>query len=84
MTHNSQTPEVSLQHIKHMAETIGGRGSCTEGEREAGTYVTDQLHNIGVGQVHIQRFQGVSSTYRPYVLAFSSALLGTILVWTFD
>ncbi|MBE0410405.1 MAG: M28 family peptidase [Anaerolineales bacterium] len=84
MTDNTQTSKVGLQHIKYLAETIGGRGSCTEGEREAGTYVADQLHNMGVSQVHNQRFLGVASTYRPYVLAFSSALLGTILVWSFD
>jgi hypothetical protein len=81
MTDGTHRPKKALLHIQHLAETIGGRGSCTQAEREAGGYVADQLRAIGVSRVNIQKFQAVKSTYQPFVLAFSTALIGTLLVW---
>jgi hypothetical protein len=84
MTAETNNSINALEHIKHLAENIGGRGSCTPAEREAGAYVADQLHLMGVNQVRRQEFKGAPSTYRPFVLAFSTALIGTILVWTLE
>jgi hypothetical protein len=38
---------------------------------------------MGVQDVRIEDIQGVVSTYRPFILAFSSALLGVIIVLVF-
>jgi hypothetical protein len=84
MTADTSNSRNTFDHIKHLAENIGGRGSCTREEQEAGAYVADQLHLMGANQVRRQEFKGVPSTYRPFILAFSTALIGTILVWTFD
>ena len=83
MTENTPITEKSIAHIQHLAGNIGGRGSCTEAEQEAGCYVAKQLTAMGLAQVNIEKFQASPSTYRPFVLAFSIALLGTTLAWIF-
>lgn len=71
----------ALEQIRHLSETIGGRGSCTPAERQAAQYVADQMRLQGVSGVRLEPYQGAPSTYRPYALAFASALVGTLLVW---
>jgi hypothetical protein len=67
-----------LAHIRHLAENIGGRGSCTPAERQAGEYVAGQLRQLGLGEVKAESFQAILSSYKPYALAFIAALLGTL------
>lgn len=74
----------ALEHIRYLSETIGGRGSCTPAERRAGEYVSDQLRQIGLSEIRSETFQAIPSTYRPYILALSSALLGILLAWILD
>jgi hypothetical protein len=71
----------ALDHIGYLSETIGGRGSCTPGERQAAEYAAEQMRAIGVQNVRMEAFQGAPSTYRPYALAFSAGLLGTVMAW---
>ncbi len=71
----------SLDHICHLSERIGARGSCTPGERQAAEYAAEQMRAAGARNVRIEPFWGAPSTYRPFVLAFVAALLGALLVW---
>ena len=73
----------ALSHIRHLSETISGRGSCTSDERQAAEYTAEQMQSIGVQDVRLEPYKGAPSTYRPYALTFSIALLGTLGVWLF-
>jgi len=77
-------PKKTLDHIKYLSETIGGRGSCTEMERKAADYVAGQLEAVGLESVNVEKFIASPSTYRPFAMAFSTALIGTILAWIID
>jgi hypothetical protein len=79
MTADAQSyPEVALEHIRHLAETIGPRGSTTSKELEAAEYVRDALRALGIS-ARLEPFRSGRSTYRPFVLAFVAACLGTAL-----
>jgi hypothetical protein len=69
----------ALEHIVHLAQMIGGRGSCTPDERRGADYAADQMRRIGAQDVHLERFRGAASAYNRYVLAFGVALAGTLL-----
>jgi hypothetical protein len=71
----------AASHIRHLAEEIGGRGSCTPGEERAAEYVAQEMASLGVTAVRLEPFRALPSTYWPYALAFALALLGTTLVW---
>ena len=73
----------ALSHIRYLSETIGGRGSCTSNERQAAEYTAEQMQTLGVQDVRLEPYKGAPSTYRPYVLTFSVALLGTLGVWLY-
>ena len=73
----------ALSHIRHLSETIRGRGSCTSDERQAAEYTAEQMQSLGVQDVRLEPYKGAPSTYRPYALTFSIALLGTLGVWLF-
>lgn len=70
-----------MEHVRTLAETIGGRGSGTPQERRAAEYVADEMRSLGARDVRIEPFPGAASTYRPYALAFAAALSGTALSW---
>jgi hypothetical protein len=70
--------EVAWEHIHYLAEVIGPRGSTTLKEREAAEYVRDILQALGI-DAGLDTFQSERSTYRPFVLAFVAACLGTAL-----
>ena len=69
------------RHIRHLAEGIGGRGSCTPEEKRAAEYVAQEMAGLGVTEVRLETFRALPSTYWPYALAFAAALLGTLLAW---
>lgn len=81
MAQADEYTERVIEHIRYLSETIGGRGSCTPAERQAAEYATAQMQALGGQDVRLEPYKGAPSTYRPYVLAFATALLGTILVW---
>jgi len=74
----------ALEHVRYLSGIVGGRGSCTPGERQAAEYTAEQMRSMGVQQVRLEPYQGSASTYRPYVLAFSAALLGAVISWMGD
>ena len=81
MSQPDEYTQKALEYIRYLSEAIGGRGSCTPAERQAAQYVADQMRLLGVSEVRLEPYQGAPSTYRPYALAFTSALAGTLLVW---
>lgn len=81
MAPTDQNSSRTLSHIHHLTQAIGGRGSCTQGEREAADYVARQMQALGVQRASLEEFRGAPSTYRPYTLALAAALLGTLGLW---
>jgi hypothetical protein len=73
----------AIDHIQYLSKTIGSRGSCTSDERQAAEYTAEQMQSLGVQDVRLEPYKGAPSTYRPYALTFSIALLGTLGVWLF-
>lgn len=66
--------------IHYLSETIGGRGSCTEEERKAGSYIADCLEELGVQDVKREEFQAIPATYWTFGLSFAVALAGSLAV----
>ncbi|MEW5872792.1 MAG: M28 family peptidase [Chloroflexota bacterium] len=82
-THNSRGQtnpytHQALAHIRHLAEAIGDRGSCTPQERQASEYIAAQLRSLGCEKISIDNFRAIASTYQPFALAFMLALAGTL------
>jgi hypothetical protein len=73
---------MAIDHIHYLAGDIGGRGSCTPQERQAGEYVVEQLRLLGVQDVRLEPYRGAPSTYRPFALAFTIGLFGLALAAT--
>jgi len=71
----------AMKHIRHLSVTIGSRGSCTTSERTAAEYLARQMGEMGIQDGRVETFSGVPSTYRPFALAFTAALIGTFIVW---
>jgi len=69
----------ALEHIRYLSQVIGGRGSTTPQVRQAGEYVTAELHKAGVADVKFEPFMGSSSTYLPFTLAFFAAAIGSAM-----
>ncbi len=69
------------EHIHRLAVALGGRGSCSRNEQAAAEYCIEQMNALGIQNVRIEAFPGNPSTYRPYVLAISAALVGVFLSW---
>lgn len=78
MTEAQAYTQAALVHIRHLAETIGPRGSTTPKEREAAEYAHAVLQRLGIN-AWLEPFRSGRSTYRPFVLAFGAALLGGLL-----
>ena len=71
--------EHAFEWIRLFSVGIGARGSCTAQMRRASEAAVGELRRLGVQQVHTEAFQGAPSTYRPFVLAFASAVVGSLL-----
>lgn len=67
-----------LQHITHLSQTIGGRGSCTPQEKEACQVTQAVMQELGLSAVNLEPFQANRSTYLPFALAFGAALVGSL------
>ncbi len=69
----------TISDIRRLSETVGGRGSCTPGERHAGEYVAEELRQLEVQDVQSESFQSIPSTYWPFGLGFAAALTGSLI-----
>lgn len=68
----------ALEHIAHLAGSIGPRPSARAGERQAAEYASDVLMLAGL-RPRIETFGCGRSTYDPYALAFATGLLGAAI-----
>jgi hypothetical protein len=69
----------ALGHVRVLAREIGARGATGDGERRAAEYVRDQLHRLGLSGVRFQPFQGATSGWMPWSIAFSLAAWGMLI-----
>lgn len=72
-----------LAHIRFLSESIGGRGSCTEQELQAGEYTASQMRALSMKDIRTDPFEAIPSTYWGYGLSFGAALTGSLLVLLF-
>jgi hypothetical protein len=69
----------ALGHVRVLAQEIGARGATSDGERRAAEYVRDQLHGLELSGVRLQPFQGATSGWMPWSIAFSLAAWGMLI-----
>jgi len=70
------TADAALNHIRYLTQTIGPRGTMTEGERRAADYVRQVMHSLGLRDVRIEPFTGPRSMWLPYAVSYGVALMG--------
>jgi hypothetical protein len=58
--------EAALKHIRYLTETIGPRGTMTEGERRAAAYAQQVMCSLGLRDVRMEPFTGPRSMWLPY------------------
>jgi hypothetical protein len=68
----------ALEHVRHLAETIGPRGSTSPQEREAAEYAAGVLEGLGLSP-RVQPFTSAVSAWRPYALALALSLLAAAI-----
>jgi hypothetical protein len=71
----------AMDHIRHLAGTLGTRGSTTPKEREAADYAAETLRRAGL-EPSIQAFQSAKSGWYPSAL-FAGLMLVSFLVFWF-
>ncbi len=70
----------NMEHVRHLADSIGPRGSTRSGEKEATAYAFRILRRMGLDpQTH--GFRSARSTYYPFVLFSSIVLTSTLAFW---
>ncbi len=69
----------ALDHVRALAGEIGPRGSCTAAEEQAAEYAAAAMRCLGLQGAAVESFRGSPSTYRPFALAFATALLAALL-----
>jgi hypothetical protein len=69
----------AMRHVLFLAQEIGARPSTGDGERLAAEYSARVLEAAGLHNVTTEAFQSARSTYRPYLLAFGTALGSTLV-----
>jgi len=63
-----------LEHVRHLSEDIGPRGSTTATEAAAAAYAWGVLDKLELSP-RMQRFRSATSQWRPFALAITLALL---------
>lgn len=72
----------ALQHIEHLAASIGPRGSCTPDERRASEYCLHVLRGLGY-QAHLREFRAPRSGWAPFSIGSALILFALLSFWTF-
>lgn len=70
----------TMSHVRHLAETIGPRGSTTSKEAEAARYGARILREAGVEPV-TESFASARSAWHPYALFAGLLLVSDVLFW---
>jgi hypothetical protein len=68
----------AMQHLRHLAESIGPRGSTTAQEQEAATYLRERFEAAGL-ETHWEPFTAPVSGWRPFALAALAGLASVAL-----
>lgn len=74
----------ALRHVRVLSKRIGPRPATGDAERRAAEYVCDQLQRLGLPEVRLEVFQGATSTWMPWSIAFSLAAWGMLVGLLFD
>ncbi|HRQ10325.1 MAG TPA: M28 family peptidase [Trueperaceae bacterium] len=69
----------AMTHVKHLAETIGPRGSTTPPERQAAEYAAAVMRGAGL-EPRLEEFTSPVSGWRPFALGAGVALLVSALL----
>jgi hypothetical protein len=64
-------------YINKLCTVFPDRGSCTFALGKAADFVLQVFQQSGVDKVEKEQFKGDASTYRPYMLAFIAAAIGS-------
>jgi hypothetical protein len=70
----------AMKHLKHLAVTIGSRGSTTPQERQAAEYAQQQFETLGL-QTHWEAFSAPRTGWRPFSVAALIGLGSVLLFW---
>jgi hypothetical protein len=68
----------AMQHLRHLAESIGPRGSTTAQEQEAAAYLRERFEAAGL-ETHWEPFTAPVSGWRPFALAALAGLASVAL-----
>jgi hypothetical protein len=71
----------AMDHIRHLAEKIGPRGSTTIKEAEAARYAAQALRQAGLEPI-TETFTSARSAWYPYALFSCLLVVSEILFWT--
>jgi len=69
-----------MDHVRHLAQTIGPRGSTTAAEAEAARYAGRVLQDTGLTPV-TEHFASARSAWYPYALFAGLLLVGELMFW---
>jgi hypothetical protein len=69
-----------MDHVRHLAEAIGPRGSTTAAEAEAAHHAARALEDVGLPPV-TETFMSARSAWHPYALFSGLLLVCTVLFW---
>jgi hypothetical protein len=70
----------AMTHLKHLAVTIGPRGSTTPQERQAAKYAQQHFETLGL-QTHWEEFIAPKTGWRPFSVAAIIGLGSVLLFW---
>ena len=70
----------TMTHLKHLAVTIGPRGSTTPQERQAAEYARQHFDALGL-QTHWEEFVAPKTGWRPFSVAALFGLGSVLLSW---
>jgi hypothetical protein len=73
-------PGTAMLHLKHLAVTIGPRGSTTPQERQAAQYARQHFEALGL-ETHWEEFTSQTTGWRPFSVAAILGLLSVALFW---
>jgi len=70
--------KAALNHIRYLTKTIGPRGTMTQGELRAATYVEQVMCSLGLRDVRIEPFTAPRSMWLPYAASCGVAMMGAL------
>ncbi|MFQ5638075.1 MAG: M28 family metallopeptidase [bacterium] len=70
----------AMNHLRHLVETIGARGSTTQKEKEAAQYADRVLRQAGMAPT-TETFTSARSSYTPFALYAMLLLIAELLYW---